>query len=177
MYPCTSSSARTLPLPSPVSATEFTDRKTEKFFEKKFDLNIQSSKDVGGIGSFSLRNVVQKEVIYVGEAAGLQDFLFGFGMRSAITSGYLAAHCIIKNENYGEIIKKHFMNKRKAGVVNRYLWEEMLSKKDYSFMIRISEFAKNSLFLMYNYNLLQRMIYPFALRHLQKRYPILARAR
>jgi flavin-dependent dehydrogenase len=36
--------------------------------------------------------------LYVGEAAGLQD-LWGFGIRSSIISGFLAAKAIINDEN------------------------------------------------------------------------------
>lgn len=66
--------------------------KTKGFFERKIGLNMQSPKEVGGVGSFSLKSVFKKgTTLYVGEAAGLQDFLWGFGMRFAVTSGYLAA--------------------------------------------------------------------------------------
>ena len=146
--------------------------KTKKFFAKTLDHDIQSSKEVGGIGSFSLKNVFRKgTTLYVGEAAGLQDFLWGFGMRFAIRSGYLAAQSIISNKDYEKIAKKHFRNRLKAGVVNRYLWETVLCKKDYLMLINIAEFVKKNIYSMHNYNLLQKMIYPLALFNLKKKYP------
>jgi len=145
--------------------------KTKEFFVKKFDLKLGSIKQVVGVGSFSLKSAKKKTSLYVGEAAGLQDFLGGFGMRFAITSGYLAAQSLIENREYGRIADRRFQNKLKAGVVNRYLWENVLSKRDYSFFIGISEFVKKNIHSMYNYNLLQRMIYPLALVNMKKTYP------
>jgi flavin-dependent dehydrogenase len=144
---------------------------TKEFFVKKLNLDIGSFKEVGGVGGFSLKNVKKETALCVGEAAGLQDFLWGFGMRFAIKSGYLAAQSIIRNKDYEKIAKQHFRNKLKAGVVNRYLWENVLSKKDYSILINTAEFAKKNLYSMYNYNLLQRMIYPLASLSLKKTYP------
>jgi len=69
------------------------------------------------------------------------------------------------------LAKKHFRNRLKAGVVNRYLWENILYKKDYSMVINIAEFVKKNIYSMHNYNLLQRMIYPLALFNLEKKYP------
>jgi len=145
--------------------------KTKEFFVKEGKLNIRSFEEVAGYGSFSLKSAKKRTSLHVGEAAGLQDFLAGFGMRFAITSGYLAAQSIIENREYGRIANRRFQNKLKAGVVNRYLWENILSKRDYSFFISISEFAKKNIHSMYNYNLLQRMIYPLALANMRKTYP------
>jgi len=145
--------------------------KTKEFFVEKLNLDIRPLKEVGGVGSFSLRNFKKGNTLYVGEAAGLQDFLWGFGIKFAIKSGCLAAQSIIGNKDYEEIAKKYFVNRLKAGVVNRYLWENFLSEKDYSILIDIAEFMKKNLYSMHKYNLLQRMIYPFALVDLKKKYP------
>jgi flavin-dependent dehydrogenase len=144
---------------------------TMRFFMEKFDLDIRSPRDIGGVGSFSLEKVFRKgATLYVGESAGLQDLFWGFGMRLAIKSGYLAAHSIINNEDYGKNAEKHFRNKSKASIVNRYLWEK-LSGKDYSFWINNAEFLKRMIHSMHNYNIFQRMIYPIALSHVRERYP------
>jgi len=62
-------------------------------------------------------------------------------------------------------------NRLKAGVVNRYLWENVLCRKNYSILINIAEFVKKNIFSMHNYNLLQRIIYPLVLFNLKKKYP------
>lgn len=146
--------------------------KTKKFFVKKFNINIQSSKSVGGVGSFSLQNIFRKKnTLYVGETAGLQDFLWGFGMKHAIKSGYFAAQSIIKNEDYKKTMENYFGGNLKASVVNRYLWERFISKKDYSILLNNAEFIMKNLYSIYNYNLLHRIIYPTSLSYLKKKYP------
>jgi len=145
--------------------------RTKDFFVQSLNLDIQPLKEAGGVGSFSLTKVKKGALLYVGEAAGLQDFLWGFGMRFAITSGYLAAQSMISNKDYEKIAKKRFLNKLRAGVVNRYLWENALYRKDYSILINNAEFVKKNIFSIYNYNVLQRMIYPLALFTLKKKYP------
>jgi flavin-dependent dehydrogenase len=146
-------------------------QRTKEFFVKKLNTDIQSSKDVGGLGSFSLKNVFKEgTTLYVGESAGLQDFLWGFGMRFATTSGYLAAQSIINKEDYEKIAKEHFRNRLNASAVNRYLWERA-AKKDYSFIISNAEFVKKNLYSMHNYHLFQRILYPIALSYLKKKYP------
>ena len=144
---------------------------TKEFFVKHLNLHIQQSNEIGGIGSFSLNNIQKGTTLYVGEAAGLQDFLWGFGMRYAIISGYLAAQSIISNEDYEKKAGRHFDSKLKAGVVNRYLMENVLCKKDYSIFVDIAEFVKESLYSMHNYNVVQRMVYPLAKLNLEKTYP------
>jgi len=151
--------------------------KTKDFFVKEFKVNIKSPRPAGGIGSFSLKHVLEvkhkkKDTLYIGEAAGLQDLLLGFGMRFAMESGYLAAQSIIHNFDYEKAAKKKFTNRLKAGMVNRYLWEKF-NKRIYSLMINHPKSGKNLLCSMSNFNLVQRMIYPFALSYLKKKYPML----
>lgn len=151
--------------------------RTKEFFMQELNLRMRSPIEVGGVGSFSLRNEFQKgKMLFVGEAAGLQDFLWGFGMRFAIKSGYLAAQSIIKNMDYNEIVEKHFRTKLEAAVVYRYLWEDFASRRDYSFMIYIAEFLKkNQYHSLHGYfflpKMIQKMIYPIALFHTRKKYP------
>ena len=42
---------------------------------------------------------------FVGEAAGFQDYLFGLGIRYALTSGSLAARSILEERDYDELWK------------------------------------------------------------------------
>ena len=145
--------------------------KSKEFFVRHFSLDIRQPKEVSGVGSFSLKNFRKGTTLYVGEAAGLQDVLWGFGMRYAITSGYLAAQSIISGKDYEETARKHFGNKLKAGIVNKYLMENLLSRRDYSVFIDMAEFVKKSLYSMHNYNVLQRVVYPLALFNLENAYP------
>ncbi len=61
--------------------------------------------------------------LLVGEAAGFQDFVFGFGLRYAFLSGYLAAKSIIDRKDYDAMWKKEFGSRLELGILNRALYE------------------------------------------------------
>jgi flavin-dependent dehydrogenase len=145
--------------------------KTKEFFVNKLKPNMQQIRKVGGVGSFSLKKVRKGTTSYIGEAAGLQDFLWGFGMRFAIISGYLAAQSIINNKDYEKTVKTRLGKKLRAGIVNRYFWENLLSKNDYLLPVTLSEILKKTIYSMHNYNLFQRLVYPITLFDLKTKYP------
>ena len=151
-------------------------KQTERIFNDKFDLNLKEVGNMGGVGGFSSENVFKRgKRLYVGEAAGLQDFLWGFGIKSAVTSGYLAAKSIINGKDYQKCAEGFFKDKLRAGIVNRYLWERFCFL-DYSFIVnRIHKADDHLKFLnyFYNSNFIHKMIYPFAKGYLNKKYEIL----
>src|ERR1041385_4213426 len=55
---------------------------------------------------------------YLGEAAGFQDYLFGLGIRYALTSGYLAARSIIEGRDFDT---SALAMKQETSLVNRFL--------------------------------------------------------
>ena len=143
--------------------------RTKEFFLKKISFQIQTVREVHGIGSFSLKNVTNGVTLLVGEAAGLQDFLWGFGMRFAFASGYLAARSVICKKDYEKIAEEHFGKRLRAGVINRWLMENVLSLNDYSALINFPRLIEN-LYSMQNYDLLLQTMYPLTLLSLKKRY-------
>ena len=65
------------------------------------ELDREPIKRVGGKGDFSIPSTYFANGQYfVGEAGGLQDFMWGFGMRYAVTSGVMAANSILSGSNY-----------------------------------------------------------------------------
>jgi flavin-dependent dehydrogenase len=60
---------------------------------------------------------------FVGEAAGFQDYLFGLGIRYALTSGSLAARSILEGRDYDELWKSELAAKQQTSLVNRFLYE------------------------------------------------------
>jgi flavin-dependent dehydrogenase len=56
----------------------------------------------------------------VGEAAGFQDYLFGLGIRYALTSGYLAAQSILDGRDFDT---SALARKQETSLVNRFLYE------------------------------------------------------
>ena len=61
--------------------------------------------------------------VYVGEAAGFQDYLFGLGIRYALTSGNLAARSIIEGRDFDELWNQELAAKQETSLVNRFLYE------------------------------------------------------
>lgn len=134
---------------------------TKRYFLDKFGLRIEEEKKFAGVGSFSVKPTFKKGgQLYVGEAASLQDNLWGFGMRSAIKSGFLAAECLINGLDYETVAKKYFLKRLKASRVNRFFWEKLIVGrfKAGSQDIRLPAGKLKS---FYNFNPLQRMTYPF----------------
>lgn len=60
---------------------------------------------------------------YVGEAAGFQDYLFGLGIRYALTSGSLAARSILEDRDYDALWHETLGSKQETSLVNRFLYE------------------------------------------------------
>jgi flavin-dependent dehydrogenase len=136
-------------------------KEAKRLFSNLTDFNIENPRIMGGVGGFSVHNIFQKDnVLYVGEAAGLQDKLWGFGMRSAIRSGYLAAQSIIHNQSYEKLARKEFNKKLKASLVNRYIWEKRIVNK-YEVTEKIIEAPFDKLYSFHNFNFMQKIIYPF----------------
>jgi flavin-dependent dehydrogenase len=60
---------------------------------------------------------------FVGEAAGFQDYLFGLGIRYALTSGWLAARSILDDTDFDELWRRELGPKQETSLVNRFLYE------------------------------------------------------
>ena len=95
---------------------------TIAWYEQNYDLNRIPIKRVGGKGDFGLPTKYEHEGrFYVGEAGGLQDFMWGFGMRYAITSGVLSAKAILGDFEYEKEVKSRLVPLIKASAINRFL--------------------------------------------------------
>lgn len=148
-------------------------KKTYQIITKLFDVDIKNEKNVGGVGCFLLKpRLIENGRIYTGEAAGLQDFLWGFGMRYAVTSGFLAALSIIENKNYKKLVKQKLSSRLKASVVNRYIVNK-LGNRYYVYLLGYAK--KNNrwmdiLYERYNASWYYKIIYPFAKWNLSQKY-------
>lgn len=101
--------------------------------------------------------------MFVGEAAGIQDLLWGSGMMTAIESGHLAAECIIQGCDYSEVAKSHFEDRLKATLDNRFLWE-VVRFNNYAVVVDepIQSRTNRSLNLssLYRFGSMHRAVYP-----------------
>ncbi len=92
-------------------------------------LNIQflKVKKFGSYGSFgvSQNKCDKKNRIYIGEAGGFQDYLFGFGIQYAIKSGYLAAKSISESISFNKLWKRELRSYMAASYFNRLIFEKL----------------------------------------------------
>ena len=105
-------------------------RKSDRFLNETIawyethypNLNRQPIKRVGGKGDFTInRRYKQDGRYYVGESGGLQDFMWGFGMRMAVWSGVLAARDILGQADYEQEVRTKLMPYVRTSVANRWL--------------------------------------------------------
>ncbi len=67
------------------------------------------------------------DTLFAGEAAGLQDALWGFGMRYALVSGHMAASAMLASDphQYARSLSRRFAGFLRTAIVNRYFYERM----------------------------------------------------
>ncbi len=96
-------------------------------YEKLYpELDREPIKRVGGKGDFSIPSTYFGNGQYfVGEAGGLQDFMWGFGMRYAVTSGVMAANSLLNGTNYDAEIRKNVLPLIKLSATNRMLLDRV----------------------------------------------------
>lgn len=105
-------------------------KKSERFlnetiawYEAKYpDLDRKPIKRVGGKGDFTINSrYKQNGRYYIGESGGLQDFMWGFGMRMAVWSGHLAAQDILGKCDYEKEVRRQLLPYVRTSVTNRFL--------------------------------------------------------
>ncbi len=106
-------------------ASDYLARTTDVFMST-LRLKTSNCQQWGGYGSFRLpTSAVRGQSLLVGEAAGFQDFLFGFGIRSAMLSGCLAARSLLAGENYDSLWRRRLLRMVRSSAVNRRLYTRL----------------------------------------------------
>ncbi len=121
---------------------------------------MKNPKKFSGFGSFY---PFQDDKKSVGEAAGFQDYLWGFGIRYAIISGNLIAKSIIEGVDYEMLWKKEIGGLMKTSVSNR-LWFSWLCKPSFKMILAILK-KRNTMKIfsvVYRPNFLSILLYPLA---------------
>lgn len=110
-------------------------QRTVAAFEKLAGLTMRHPRPHGGSGNFRVpRSAYSGRHPQVGEQAGFQDTLWGFGMRLAISSGVLAARSLLRNENYDSLWRRELKPQMDTSVVNRALYS-MLGARGYRWFL------------------------------------------
>ncbi|MFQ5703455.1 MAG: NAD(P)/FAD-dependent oxidoreductase [Gemmatimonadales bacterium] len=151
--------------------------RTVEFFRRKVDFQMRNARAFGGYGNVHADRRARKgRILYVGEAAGFQDTLFGFGMRYALRSGHLAARAWLSNkpETYDRLWRGSMENLTRLATVNRYMYE-LLGDRGYAFLLRKIERApdvRDWLRVYYTRGRWKLMLHPYVRRHSVQRKPL-----
>jgi flavin-dependent dehydrogenase len=98
---------------------------TVAYFTRHAGLQMQNPHEFGGFGNVRLpRTAMQGGSPVIGEHAGFQDALAGFGLRYAMRSGRLAAKSLIHGTDYAKSWRRDLQPGLRAGVVNRFLFNQ-----------------------------------------------------
>jgi flavin-dependent dehydrogenase len=103
-------------------------QRTVDFFREKVGIDLVNARRFGGFGNLRPLGRARKgKMLYVGEGAGFQDALFGFGLRYAMLSGHLAARALLDGRpaDYDGLLSDRLGGLMKASVVNRYLYDKL----------------------------------------------------
>ncbi len=101
-------------------------RRTVAFFREHADLRMRNARRFGGYANFRLpRRAVQGGHPVIGEQAGFQDPLAGFGLRYAFRSAILAARSHQGGIDYAGSWRRELLPLMRVGVVNRFLFNSL----------------------------------------------------
>jgi flavin-dependent dehydrogenase len=99
------------------------DRSLQRFQELT-SFPIENDRTAYSFMNFSLKTSAQAAGrCFVGEAGGFQDYLFGLGIRYALTTGYAAAESFLKKVSYDLLWKEALGPAQEISVINRFLYE------------------------------------------------------
>ncbi len=138
------------------------------YFERLTGLEMTDPKPFGGYGMLSRMTRVERGGrLLVGERAGLQDALAGFGMRYALISGALAAQAKISGESYASLLNNRMRSIHRAGIVNRFVFQTLGNKRRGWALSKLSKgAARRGLRRLYGGSFLHNVLYPgVAWRH------------
>ena len=140
---------------------------------ERWPIRVEAERPVGGWVHFSGRpRWSDRGALVVGEAAGLQDFLWAFGLRAALRSGIIAARTLLTGAHYGTEADAQFGPFLRGGVVNRFLWELGRFGQYRAPMAALRWYGAGRLMRdYYRYNRVQRFLYPIARGYVRVAHP------
>lgn len=114
-------------------------QRTVAAFQRLAGLEMLNPRPHGGVGNFHIpgRAVTGVHPV-VGEAAGFQDFLWGFGMCYAMLSGVLAARSLLEGKDYDLLWRLELEPQMWNSMVNRSLFG-LLGNRGYRWLLQRSQ--------------------------------------
>lgn len=92
-------------------------------------LNFQINNSVTFAGCGTRFTKLGSGTPMVGEAGGFQDAMWGFGLRMAFHTGYIAARAISEKLDYWALVRKEVVPLCKSSTVNRLLYDLLKMKR------------------------------------------------
>ncbi len=139
-----------------------------RFFNEREGLTIGGERKFVSYGNFFIRkSQVEGKLLHVGESAGFQDGLWGFGIRYALLSGHLAARSLAEGSDYDLLWRDQLKPMLETSLVNRYLFETF-GHMGYRYLTRRLGNGNPCDYLRrhYNYSFGKHLLLPLA----QKKY-------
>ena len=154
----------------------FEDFQNEKIYYERalralntvIDIDINEPEEFGGFVNFFNEPKISKNnrILYVGENAGFQDALWGFGIKYAMLSGYYAAESIINNQDYKKLCEINLLPKLKTSLANRWLFAHLYNP-GYTFILnklKTMDDVIPALKKHYNTSMSKKLVYQIAKR-------------
>lgn len=99
---------------------------TVDFFQRAVGLRWQNERRFGGSGNYQRVETTHiGNHRHVGESAGFQDALFGFGLRYALISGHLAGRDVAEGTADERAWRSRLAGVNSASLFNRWLYERL----------------------------------------------------
>src|SRR6266571_3822073 len=141
--------------------------RTVAFFREKVGFDMQNARRFGGAGGFDVPPTGRcGDLLFVGEAAGFQDALWGFGMRYAMLSGSLAARSLVSGrlDGYDRLWEERLGGLLRTGIVNRFLYGRLGARgyRGLAWLLDRTADPRSLLGRLYRPSLLARLLYPIA---------------
>ena len=97
--------------------------KTIEAYQRLLGTTFEAGRQWTGQGNFSMpKSAVQNGRLVAGEAAGFQDLFLGFGIRSSMLTGALAAKSLLEGTNYDSLWKARFESLMRTSKLNRLMF-------------------------------------------------------
>lgn len=146
--------------------------RTVEAFQRLVGLRMDNPRPHGGVGNFRIPATARSgSHPVVGEQAGFQDTLWGFGMRAAVTSGVLAARSLLDGGDYDRQWRRTLGATMEAAVVNRALYS-LLGNRGYRWVLSRANGATDARMLLHRYyrpTPVKRLLLPLARWRFQSR--------
>lgn len=145
--------------------------RTVAAFRRLLNLDMIDPQPHGGVGNFRIpQTALSGQHPVVGEQAGFQDILWGFGIRYAVVSGVLAARSLLESCDYDVLWRRELEPLLESALVNRAIFG-VLGDRGYRWCLRYQAPRDAGVFLhrLYRPWRVKRLLLPWARRRYESR--------